>query len=150
MPSPPESSGFSKSFAMVNDSAPSVVIANLGASAPPGIDQVRLSAPVSASMAVKVATAVAPSATVNAAAEVTDGAGPGTVAVIVVVSRRPSELHTAPDMLQARPAGRVMTTGPPPSGRTSTSQPMLLDRTRRRAFNTVPPLVSNSARLKSR
>ena len=137
----------------MNESAPAVVIANLAASAPPapeGIDQMRSPAEVSPATAVNVATAIVPSGTVNAAAEVTDGAGPGMVVVMVAASRSPSELHTAPAVPQARPAGRVMTTAASPPGRAMTSQPMLLGGARRRALSTAPPLFSNSAPLKSR
>ena len=100
---------------------------------------------MSASVAVSVPTAVSPSWTVNAAALVISGAGPGagpgTVTPAATASFRPSRAHAPVSQLQGRFAGNVITTSPSPSGVTGIRHPMLLRSTRRLARCTVPPVV---------
>ena len=84
-PSASASSGASKSLAAAKERAPAVVILNLDLSSPPEIDHVRSDACVSSSVAFRVATVFAPSATVNDEPLVISGV-PGILTVTVTES----------------------------------------------------------------
>ena len=151
MPFISASSGLSKSFADANASTPVLGLSvNLPPSAPPavpdGIDQRRLAADVTSSVAVSLATAVWFSAAAKLVDPVTSGAGwgPSTLMLAGADSRRPSSVHGAASGLQARFAGSVMTTSASPLGVTSIRQPTLLPDISRPWPVTIPPVIVNS------
>ena len=96
---------------------------------------------MSASDAVRVATAVSPSITVKLVEPVTPGAapGPGIVSSSRCDSFRPSPVQIAPVSVQLRSAGRTIATSLFSLGSIVISQRVLLGGSSRRAFVTAPP-----------